>query len=333
MHHPDRVAQKYGMACLLHEKPFAGVNGSGKHVNWSMGGPGGQPARSGRQPAQNAQFLVFCAAVIRAVHLYADLLRAAVAHAGNDHRLGANEAPPAIISVFLGDQLTDIFEQSKRAARTRQAWQHADHRRRHAAAAAQACRRPQPHQPLRLHRQPIRVPRRRLQPVDRRPPGRAQYDRRRIARLRGHRAGEGPAAIRRNFHAAVQKVLAEICKDHKAVVFNGDGYSAEWHAEAEKRGLPNLKNTLNALPALIADKNHQAVREVQRTVTTRNAQPLRHLRRAVLQGHQHGKLDRADHGQDGNPAGRPYVSRPPGRNRRGASSRWARRLTPVRSTR
>ena len=105
------MAQKYGMAALMHEKPFAGVNGSGKHVNWSMGGPGvGNLLDPGDNPEQNAQFLVFCAACIRAVHLHADLLRASVAHAGNDHRLGANEAPPAIISVYLGDQLSDIFE-------------------------------------------------------------------------------------------------------------------------------------------------------------------------------------------------------------------------------
>ena len=109
-----RVAEKYGMACLLHEKPFAGVNGSGKHVNWSLGSSSqGNLLDPGHTPHANMQFLVFCAAVIRAVHKYSGLLRAVVAHAGNDHRLGANEAPPAIISVFLGEQLTDIFEQIK----------------------------------------------------------------------------------------------------------------------------------------------------------------------------------------------------------------------------
>ena len=104
-----RVAEKYGMTCLLHEKPFAGVNGSGKHVNWSLGSSSqGNLLDPGDTPHANMQFLVFCAAVIRAVHKYAPLLRAVVAHAGNDHRLGANEAPPAIISIFLGEQLTDI---------------------------------------------------------------------------------------------------------------------------------------------------------------------------------------------------------------------------------
>src|SRR5690242_18978752 len=107
----QRVAQKYGMACLLHDKPFAGIHGSGKHVNWSMGCSVGNLLELGDNPHENAQFLVFCAAVIRAVHMHSDLLRVTLAFSGNDHRLGANEAPPAIISIFLGDQLTDVFEQ------------------------------------------------------------------------------------------------------------------------------------------------------------------------------------------------------------------------------
>ena len=106
----QRVAQKYGMACLLHEKPFAGINGSGKHLNWSLGTKSANLLEPGDTPASNMQFLAFCAGVIRAVDKYAPLLRASVAYAGNDHRRGANEAPPAIISIFLGDQLTDVFE-------------------------------------------------------------------------------------------------------------------------------------------------------------------------------------------------------------------------------
>jgi glutamine synthetase len=107
----QRVAQKYGMTCLLHEKPFAGINGSGKHLNWSLGTRTANLLEPGNTPHSNMQFLTFCAAAIRAVHLHGDLLRATVAHAGNDHRLGANEAPPAIISIYLGEQLTDIFGQ------------------------------------------------------------------------------------------------------------------------------------------------------------------------------------------------------------------------------
>ena len=115
-----KVAEKHGMSCLMHEKPFAGVNGSGKHVNWSLGSAThGNLLDPGDTPHDNAQFLVFCAAVIRAVHKFQGVLRAVVASASNDHRLGANEAPPAIISVFLGDQLTDVFEQIKGAERSR----------------------------------------------------------------------------------------------------------------------------------------------------------------------------------------------------------------------
>ncbi len=194
-----RVAEKYGMACLLHEKPFAGVNGSGKHVNWSMGSASqGNLLDPGDTPHDNAQFLLFCAAVIRAVHKYQGLLRAVVASASNDHRLGANEAPPAIISIFLGDQLTDVFEQIKAGgAKSSMPSGTMDSRRRRAAAAAQGCRRPQPHQPVRLHRQPLRVPRGGLQPVDRRSAGGDEHHRRRVAGLLRHAAGRRtPAAIR-----------------------------------------------------------------------------------------------------------------------------------------
>src|SRR6185503_14508410 len=106
-----RVARKYGLVALLHEKPFAGINGSGKHLNWSFATESANLLEPGDNPHDNMQFLFFCTAVLRAVERHQDLLRTAVAYAANDHRLGANEAPPAIISVFLGDQLTDIFEQ------------------------------------------------------------------------------------------------------------------------------------------------------------------------------------------------------------------------------
>ena len=113
------IAKKHGMECLFHEKPFAGINGSGKHVNFSLGNSEqGKLLVPGDTPHENAQFLVFCAAVIRAVHKFAGLLRASVASATNDHRLGANEAPPAIISIFLGDQLADVFEQIAKGGAT-----------------------------------------------------------------------------------------------------------------------------------------------------------------------------------------------------------------------
>ena len=114
-----KVAQKHGMECLFHEKPFDGINGSGKHVNFSLGNSTeGNLLLPGDTPHDNAQFLVFCAAVIRSVHKYGGLLRASVASATNDHRLGANEAPPAIISIFLGDQLADVFEQIAKGGAT-----------------------------------------------------------------------------------------------------------------------------------------------------------------------------------------------------------------------
>ena len=172
-----RVAEKHGLVCLLHEKPFAGVNGSGKHVNFSFGNATqGNLLDPGETPHDNAQFLVFCGAVIRAVHKYGGLLRAVIATASNDHRLGANEAPPAIISIFLGEQLADVFEQIQ--AGRRQVVEdegHAGDRRRHAAEAAEGRGRSQPDEPVRLHRQPLRVPRRRFEPVDRRSAGRAQH--------------------------------------------------------------------------------------------------------------------------------------------------------------
>ena len=161
-----RVAPKYGLACLLHEKPFAGVNGSGKHLNWSIGDNlGNNLLNPGDTPHANMQFLFFCTAVIRAVDNWQGLLRMSIAHAGNDHRLGANEAPPAILSVFLGDMLTDIFEQVETGgAQDHQGRRRARHRRRGAAEAAARRRRSQPHVAVRLHRQQVRVPRRRLDP-------------------------------------------------------------------------------------------------------------------------------------------------------------------------
>jgi glutamine synthetase len=252
----QNVAKKYGMACLLHEKPFAGINGSGKHVNWSLGCNVGNMLEPGDTPHDNAQFLVFCAAVIRAVHLHGDLLRVAVASSGNDHRLGANEAPPAIISIFLGDQLSDIFEQLENggAKTSKQAGtltvgvdalpplpKHAGDRNRtspfaftgnkfefRAVGSSQSIAGP-------------------LVVLNTIVAESLDY----IATKLEQGTGGDPSKL----NEEVQKVLKEIASKHKAVIFNGNGYSEEWHAEAETRGLPNLRNTLAALPALIAPKN------------------------------------------------------------------------------
>ena len=235
-----RVAQKHGMECLFHEKPFAGINGSGKHVNFSLGNATeGNLLLPGDTPHDNAQFLVFCAAVIRAVHKFGGLLRASVASATNDHRLGANEAPPAIISIFLGDQLTDVFDQIAKGGAT------SSKEKGTLIIGVDTLPvlpdrpgRPQPHQPVRLHRQPLRVPGARAR-CSRSP---ARWSR--STRSWPRRSTTSPPSIESlvadgaEFNAAVQKVLEEIITDHGAVVFNGDGYSEDWQVEAEARGLP-----------------------------------------------------------------------------------------------
>ncbi|HTI51753.1 MAG TPA: glutamine synthetase III, partial [Planctomycetaceae bacterium] len=247
-----RVAEKYGMACLTHEKPFAGVNGSGKHVNWSLGSPSqGNLLDPGDTPHENAQFLVFCAAVIRAVHKYQGLLRAVVASASNDHRLGANEAPPAIISIFLGDQLTDVFEQIKKGGAKSSIAKgtltvgvdvlpplpkDAGDRNRtspfaftgnrfefRAVGASQSIAGP-------------------LVAMNTIVAESLDYCATKLEKATGGR----PEAL----HAAVQTLLTEIINEHGAIVFNGNGYSEEWHAEAERRGLLNLKTAADALPLL-----------------------------------------------------------------------------------
>ena len=246
-----RVAEKHGLVCLLHEKPFAGVNGSGKHVNFSFGNPTqGNLLDPGETPHDNAQFLVFCGAVIRAVHKYAGLLRAAIATASNDHRLGANEAPPAIISIFLGEQLADVFEQiraggakSSKMGGTLEIGvdtlpklpRDAGDRNRTSPFAFTGNR-----FEFRAvgSSQSIADPLVALNTT--------------IAESCDYIATKLEAALAggKKLNAAIQEVLAEIIKQHGAVIFDGNGYSAEWHAEAEKRGLPNYKTAVDALPVL-----------------------------------------------------------------------------------
>jgi glutamine synthetase len=252
----QRVAQKYGMSCLLHEKPFAGINGSGKHLNWSLGTRTSNLLEPGHTPHGNMQFLVFCAAAIRGLHLYGDLLRATVAFAGNDHRLGANEAPPAIISIYLGDQLTDIFEQiGKGGAKTSKTAgflnvgvdtlpafpkDSGDRNRTspfaftgnkfefRAVGASQSVAGP-------------------LIALNTIMADSLDY----IATELEKNTGGDPEQL----SAAVQKVLQKIIKDHGSIIYNGDNYIEAWHKEAEKRGLPNLRNTVMALPPMIKEKN------------------------------------------------------------------------------
>lgn len=248
-----RVAEKYGMACLMHEKPFAGVNGSGKHVNYSLGCPGlGNLLDPGETPHENAQFLVFCAAIIRAVHKYSGLLRAVVATAGNDHRLGANEAPPAIISIFLGEQLTDVFEQIRAnggAVSSKQSGtlavgvdtlpplpKDAGDRNRTSPFAFTGNR-----FEFRAvgSNQSIAGPLVAMNTI--------------ITESLDEAATELEEAIAGDpskLNEAVQQLLKRIYSEHSAVVFNGDGYSEAWHKEAEERGLPNYRTSVEALDVL-----------------------------------------------------------------------------------
>jgi glutamine synthetase len=246
------IAKKHGIECLFHEKPFAGVNGSGKHVNFSLGNSDlGSLLVPGDTPHENAQFLVFCAAVIRAVHKYAGLLRVSVASATNDHRLGANEAPPAIISIFLGDQLADVFEQIAKGAATSSKGKGSmiigvdtlpvlptdPGDRNRTSPFAFTGNRFEFRAPG--SGQTVAVPMIMLNTI--------------MAEALDYMATILEKAVEdgEDFDEAVQKLLTDIITEHGAVVFNGDGYSENWQIEAAERGLPNLKTTLDALPELI----------------------------------------------------------------------------------
>lgn len=246
------IARKHGMECLFHEKPFAGVNGSGKHVNFSVGNAElGSLLVPGDTPHENAQFLVFCAAVIRAVHKFGGLLRVSVASATNDHRLGANEAPPAIISIFLGEQLADVFDQIAKGAATSSKGKGVMHIGVDTLPAL-------PTDPGDRNRtSPFAFTGNRF---EFRAPGSGQTVAVPMIVLNTIMADsfdymatalEKAVADGTEFDSAVQQLLTEIITEHGAVVFNGDGYSENWQIEAAERGLPNLKTTLDAIPELI----------------------------------------------------------------------------------
>ncbi len=247
-----KVAVRHGLACLLHEKPFAGVNGSGKHNNWSMATDTGRNLlEPGKTPASNAQFLVFLSAVLAAVDEYSGLLRASVASAGNDHRLGANEAPPAIISVYLGEQLTDVLEQIETGVTKENG--KASHLR-------------------------IGVSTLPALPMD-------TSDRNRTSpfaftgnKFEFRMCGSSASIATPNFvlntivaetlsrladrlekakdlESDVNKVVKELLNKHRRIVFNGNNYSEDWVKEAKKRGLKNLRTTVETMPELIAPAN------------------------------------------------------------------------------
>ena len=246
------TAKKHGFVCLLHEKPFAGINGSGKHVNWSVSNSTqGNLLNPGDTPHENLQFLTFCGAIIRGVHKYGPLLRAVVATASNDHRLGANEAPPAIMSVYLGSQLEDIFEQIQKGEVT-------------------GCK---PSDIMDLGVETVPTFMKDSGDRNRTSPFAFTGNRFEFRAVGSHQSVAGPLIAMNTILAdsldwianklesdlskgtdlktAVFGILKEIMDEHGAVVFGGDGYSEEWHKMAvEERGLPNLPTTADALPVL-----------------------------------------------------------------------------------
>jgi glutamine synthetase len=247
-----RLAPKYGLACLLHEKPFAGVNGSGKHLNWSMSDDlGNNLLNPGDTPHENVQFLVFCSAMLRAVNKWQGLLRMSIASAGNDHRLGANEAPPAIISVFLGDMLTDIFEQIGKggAKRTKSGGlldtgvsvlpklpRDAGDRNRTSPFAFTGnkfeFRAVSANQSIAFPNFALNVA---------------------MTESLDYVATALETAVKKgkSIDVAVKELLPALLKENKRIIFNGNNYSEEWRKDASKRGLLNLTNTVDALPELI----------------------------------------------------------------------------------
>ncbi|WP_443649881.1 glutamine synthetase III family protein [Blautia sp.] len=249
-----KVADKHNMVCLLHEKPFEGINGSGKHNNWSMiTDTGVNLLDPGKTPAENTQFLVFLVAVIKAVDDYADLLRVSVASAGNDHRLGANEAPPAIVSIFLGDELTDVLKSIENDT---------FFSNKHAVQMDIGAK-------VLPHFIKDTTDRNRTSPF-------AFTGNKFEFRMLGSAASvanpnivlntavaevlaEFSASLKdvpeEEMESAVHALLKKTIEEHKRIIFNGNGYTDEWVEEAEKRGLYNLKTTPDALPHFIAEKN------------------------------------------------------------------------------
>jgi len=255
----QKVARKHGMVCLLHEKPFAGVNGSGKHNNWSMGTDTGVNLLSpGDTPYENAQFLLFLCAVIQAVDDYQDLLRLSVATAGNDHRLGANEAPPAIISVFLGDELTQILE----AIKTDKPYQGKEK--------------------VTIKLGVNTLPRFSRDTTDRNRTSPFAFTGNKFE-FRSLGSSNSIACCNimlnaavaeslkqyadkleksKNFEADLHKLIKETIKKHERILFNGNGYGDEWVKEAtKKRGLSNLKTTPDAMPHLLDKQNVKMLTE------------------------------------------------------------------------
>lgn len=248
----QKVAMRHDFICLMHEKPFAGVNGSGKHNNWSLvTDTGNNLLDPGNTPHDNMIFLVFLCAVIRAVDKYAKLVRASVANPGNDHRLGANEAPPAIVSIFLGDQLTDIFEQL-------------------AAGGAKASKKGGE---LKLGSSTLPPLPKDTTDRNRTSPFAFTGNKFEFRMVGSSQSTAGANFVlntivadvlreiadqlekSKNVTVDAQKVLKQIAKDHSRIIFNGDNYTEDWVKEAEKRGLPNIRSTVESLETIMDKEN------------------------------------------------------------------------------
>ncbi|AGF58180.1 glutamine synthetase [Clostridium saccharoperbutylacetonicum] len=258
-----KIAAKHDLYCLLHEKPFAGVNGSGKHNNWSMGTDDGMNLlEPGKNPHDNQQFLLFLCAVIKAVDEYPDLLRVSAANAGNDHRLGANEAPPAIISIFLGDQLEDVLEQIEKgpATSSKSASELTIGVNTLPALPKDATDRNRT-SPFAFTGNKFEF---RMVPSSASIAGCNFVLNTIVAETLSEIAEKLEKAT--DLDAEIQAILTDIVKKHKRIIFNGNGYSDEWVVEAEKRGLPNIKSTVEAAKAMISEKN-QAVLEKHGVLT------------------------------------------------------------------
>lgn len=273
----QKIALRHGFVCLLHEKPFAGVNGSGKHNNWSVATDTGiNLLEPGQTPHDNMVFLVFLCAVVRAVDKYSRILRAAVAAPGNDHRLGANEAPPAIVSIFLGDQLTDILEQfaSGKAKSSKQGGE-------------------------------LKIGVTTLPPLpkdttdrNRTSPFAFTGNKFEFRMVGSSQSTAGPMFVlntivadtlseiadqlskSKNVAADIQKLIAKIAKEHSRIIFNGDNYTEEWAKEAEKRGLPNIRNSVDSIKTIL-DKENQSLFERHKVLSKTEL----HAREEILLEH------------------------------------------------